>query len=64
MKGNSVGTVLAAVVILSILSFFVTAGLYRVVCWAVGWSFRWRYAIAIYAVEWFLSLTFKGRSGK
>ena len=47
--------------VLSAISFFITAGLYWVVCWSFHWTFMWRYAIGIYAIEWFLSLTLNSK---
>lgn len=48
---------------LTMLSLGVTAALVKIVCWAFGLTFRWRYALGIWAAIALLGGIFKG-SGK
>lgn len=55
--------VLAIVIVLAIIvvaSFLILSGVYWLVCWALGWVFQWRIAIAITAVYFVISGIFKG----
>lgn len=55
--------VLAIVIVLAIVvvaSFLILSGVYWLVCWALGWGFQWRIAIAITAVYFVISGIFKG----
>lgn len=54
---------IAVFVLLTAVSFLMTAGLYWAACWAFGFAFRWRYAVGIFAIEWFLFLTFGKSKG-
>lgn len=47
---------------LTTLSLGVTAVLVKIVCWAFGLTFRWRYAIGIWAAIALLGGIFKGNS--
>ena len=51
-----VAAVYVAVILLSIM---VTAALVKIVCWAFGIPFMWRYAIGIWAVIGLLGSVFK-----
>ena len=44
-----------------VISYFANAGLVWAVCWGFGWTWSWKIATAVWAVEWLLSLTFKSR---
>ena len=48
--------VLLATLIIAILSFFATAGITWVVCWAFHWTYTWGIAIAV----WLLWLVLHG----
>lgn len=41
-------------------SFLILSGVYWLVCWAFGWVFQWKIAIAITAVYFVISGIFKG----
>lgn len=50
-------SVLAIVVTIS---FLILSGVYWLVCWALGWMFQWKIAIAITAVYFVIAGIFKG----
>lgn len=50
-------------IIVIIISFFLTAGLVRLACWAFDFYFTWKLAAGVWAVIWLLKSIF-GRSGK
>lgn len=54
-----IAAVYVAVILLSIL---VTAGLVKLVCWAFGLTFMWRYAIGVWALICLLGNIFKNGS--
>lgn len=47
---------------LTTMSLGVTAALVKIVCWAFGLTFRWRYAIGIWAAIALLGEIFKSNS--
>lgn len=51
------------IIIAMIISFFLTAGLVSLVCWAFDLDFTWKLAAGVWAVIWLLKSIF-GRSGK
>lgn len=52
----AIATVLAIVVTIS---FLILSGVYWLVCWALGWTFQWKIAIAITAVYFVITGIFK-----
>lgn len=54
-------TIILTIVLLSIASFFATAGLVWVVCWGFGWAWSWKISIAAWALLLLLSSTFNTR---
>lgn len=52
-----IATVLAIVVAVS---FLILSGVYWLVCWALGWIFQWKTAIAITAVYFVIAGIFRG----
>lgn len=54
--------VAAMMAALTMLSFGGTAVLIKIVCWAFGLTFKWRYAIGIWLGLVLLGDTFKGNS--
>lgn len=58
-----VKTLILVIALLSVVSFFLNAGLVWVVCWAFGWTWSWKICLAVWALEWMLSLTFH-KSGR
>lgn len=51
-KDNKTAWLIIAVIyiVIILLSVLVTAGLVKIVCWAFGITFMWRYAIGIWAL--------------
>ncbi len=49
-------------IVIILLSVLVTAGLVKIVCWAFGITFMWRYAIGIWALICLLGNIFKNGS--
>ena len=55
--------IIAAIIAAAItMSIGITAGLVQIVCWAFCLTFRWRYALGIWAVIVLLGGIFKGNS--
>lgn len=55
--------IIAAIyIVLILLSILVTAGLVKIVCWAFGITFMWRYAIGVWALICLLGSIFKNGS--
>ena len=54
-----IAAIVAAVLTMSI---GITAALVQIICWAFGLTFKWRYALGIWAVLVLLSGIFKGNS--
>lgn len=52
----------AIIAALLTLSIGVTAALVQIICWAFGLTFKWRYALGIWAVLVLLGGIFKGNS--
>ena len=55
--------ILPIAVVLAIIvaaSFLILSGVYWLVCWALGWIFQWKIAIAITAVYFVIAGIFKG----
>lgn len=52
-------TIAIIVAVLIIISFFSTAGLFRLVCWTFGWDFSWKASIGVWAVLWLIGPVFK-----
>lgn len=44
------------------MSIGIAAGLVKIICWAFGLTFRWRYALGIWAAIALLGGIFKGNS--
>ena len=53
--------ILAAIAVLAI-SFFGTAGLFAMCCWAFKWHFSWKIAIGVWAVLCLVSAAVKPSS--
>lgn len=56
-----VAAVYVAVILLSIL---VTVGLVKIVCWASGLTFMWRYAIGVWALICLFGTAFKSSGSR
>ena len=56
--------VVAVYVALILLSILVTVGLVKIVCWAFGLTFMWRYAIGVWALICLLGNAFKNSGSK
>ena len=56
--------VVAVYVALILLSILVTAGLVKIVCWAFGLTFMWRYAIGVWALICLLGNAFKNSGSR
>ena len=50
-----------AIIIIALLfiSFSITAGLFGLVCWTLGWDFSWKTSIGVWAVLWLIGSVFK-----
>ena len=55
--------IIAAIIAAALtMSIGITAGLVQIVCWAFGLTFKWRYALGIWAAITLLGGIFKGNS--
>lgn len=52
-------TIAIIVIALLFISFFSTAGLWRLACWAFGLDFSWKASIGVWAVLWLIGSVFK-----
>ena len=49
------------VLFLNALSFFMTAGIVKLLSWAFSFAFSWKLSVGIWVVIWILGLIFKKR---
>jgi len=47
-----------AIIAALLISFFGTAGLVKLICWAFGFTFSWKLSIGVWAALWLLKSVF------
>ena len=52
-------TVILVILIALAISFFGTAGLVKLACWAFNYKFSWKLSVGIWVVLWLLGSAFK-----
>ena len=52
-------TIILVILIALAISFFSTAGLVKLACWAFGYTFSWKLSVGIWVVLWLLGSAFK-----
>ena len=58
-KMKKVITVIFIIIAVLAISFFSTAGLIKLACWAFNYTFSWKLSVGIWVVLWLLGSVFK-----
>jgi len=55
-----------AIIAILVISFFATAGLFALCCWAFEWQFSWKLSVGVWAALFLISTAVKSnaRGGK